>query len=101
MCEMVMEFSQFAACAGDQPSWESWPTMNVSGDCDPLQGLALHEIMLADWSFPIGEMFDLEALAARVRSAWTIMPLNIYGGVANPPNAMAIFQAFKRGQPIL
>lgn len=46
---------------------------------------------------PIGECFDLEALAAKCEELqrWTFMftsqPLHIPSGVASPANAMAIF----------
>lgn len=46
---------------------------------------------------PIGECWDLEELSETCRKLdrWTFMltsePLNLYGGVASPPNAIAIF----------
>jgi hypothetical protein len=49
------------------------------------------------WGMPIGEMWDLEALAAECekQQRWTFFltsaPLNVTGGVASPPNALAIF----------
>jgi hypothetical protein len=58
--------------------------------------LLMHEVFLAGWGMPIGEMFDLEALAVecRKRDRWTFFlcsePLNVKGGVASPPNAIAI-----------
>ncbi|KAK8170345.1 hypothetical protein BC567DRAFT_164023 [Phyllosticta citribraziliensis] len=63
----------------------------------PAKDVLLHEYLLAGWGMPIGEMFDLEALAATCRELgrWTFfvasMPLNMPGGVSSPPNAMAIF----------
>jgi hypothetical protein len=57
---------------------------------------ALHEVLLAGWGCPIGEMWDLEKLAeeCRKRGRWTFFlcsePLNVNGGVASPPNAIAI-----------
>lgn len=45
---------------------------------------------------PIGELWDLEALAAECQNQnkWTFLltsaPLNVPGGVASPPNAIAI-----------
>jgi hypothetical protein len=53
--------------------------------------------MLSGFGLPIGELFDLEALAeeCKKQQLWeffvTSMPLNLYGGVGSPPNAMAIF----------
>lgn len=46
---------------------------------------------------PIGEMWNLEGLAAECerQQRWTFFltssPLNLPGGVASPPNALAIF----------
>jgi len=46
---------------------------------------------------PIGEMFDLERLAEECekRGRWsffvTSAPLRVPGGIASPPNAIAIF----------
>lgn len=50
---------KFAAVAGDQPSFEAWP-------CQSLDFL-LHEWLLAGWGCPIGEIFDLDALAENCR----------------------------------
>jgi hypothetical protein len=57
---------------------------------------AMHEVFLAGWGMPIGEMFYLEELAEQCRrlGRWTFFftsePLNVNGGVASPPNALAI-----------
>jgi hypothetical protein len=57
----------------------------------------LHSILLAGWGTPIGELFDLEALAevCQRRKRWTFfftsVPPNYKGVVASPPNAMALF----------
>jgi hypothetical protein len=46
---------------------------------------------------PIGEMWDLEALAeeCKKQNRWsfflTSAPLNLKGGAASPPNALAVF----------
>jgi len=72
-------WSSFSAVAGDQPSFECWPTR---------VGWALHEVLLAGWGCPIGELFDLEALAAQCRreGRWSFFvasePCNVPGGVA-------------------
>lgn len=56
----------------------------------------LHEVLLSGWGCPIGEMFDLEGLAeeCRKRGRWSFFfcsePMNVKGGVASPPNAIAI-----------
>ncbi|KAI4863242.1 hypothetical protein F4820DRAFT_427740 [Hypoxylon rubiginosum] len=83
-------WDRFAAVAGDQPSFESWP----APASDPY---ALHEVLLAGWGCPIGELFDLERLAAhcRTQNRWSFFvssePCNVPGGVASPPNVLAIF----------
>jgi len=46
---------------------------------------------------PIGELFALDELAAQCEKTgratffFTSEPLNVVGGVASPPNALAIF----------
>ncbi|TCD71669.1 hypothetical protein EIP91_005435 [Steccherinum ochraceum] len=80
--------NHFAAIASDQPTVERWPTP---------QGVPhLHQTFLGMWGMPIGEIFDLEALstacaeAGRYTFFFTSWPLNVYGGIASPPNAAAI-----------
>ncbi|KAJ4298145.1 hypothetical protein N0V90_006044 [Kalmusia sp. IMI 367209] len=81
----------FAAVAGDTVAYESMP-LGGGGD-----GTKLHEIFLSGWAMPIGESFDLEKLAKRCKEQgrytffFTSQPLNLPGGVASPPNAMAVF----------
>ncbi|KAI1390916.1 uncharacterized protein F4822DRAFT_167000 [Hypoxylon trugodes] len=83
-------WSNFSAVAGDQPSLESWPTPKDSP-------FTLHEVLLSGWGCPIGELFDLEKLAEHCKKAgrWSFFvtsePCNVPGGVASPPNAVAIF----------
>ncbi|KAF7187797.1 hypothetical protein HII31_10697 [Pseudocercospora fuligena] len=69
--EDMMEFmwNNFSACAADHPSWEAWPTQ---------KDYSLHEVMLAGWGMPIGELFDLEKLAAHLSSK--LVPLTIVKG---------------------
>lgn len=56
----------------------------------------LHPILLAGWGTPLGELFDLDALAelcaknGRWSFFFTSAPLNYTGAVASPPNATAI-----------
>ncbi|KAK1997573.1 hypothetical protein LX36DRAFT_711568 [Colletotrichum falcatum] len=100
--------SGFAAVAGDAPSFERAPIAGphtaVGGawDGEPWEaemqgGGLLHQWLLAGWGLPIGEMFDLEALGAKCEELgrWTFfvssVPLKVPGGVASPPNAVAIF----------
>ncbi|KAL1631208.1 hypothetical protein SLS56_004455 [Neofusicoccum ribis] len=47
-------WENFSAVAGDQPSFECWPSQKE---------YLLHEVLLAGWGCPIGELFDLEVLA--------------------------------------
>ncbi|MCJ1247858.1 hypothetical protein MMC30_005073 [Trapelia coarctata] len=78
----------FAAVAGDMPAFETTPFQNAEH--------FLHEWLLAGWGVPIGELFDLERLAVECRKAkkWSFffssMPLHVPGGVASPPNGVAI-----------
>ena len=95
--------SYFAAVAGDQPAFESWPpqgliSLNASNTfVQPNQGriangltrrkkkgaLSLHEQILTYWGVGLGEFFDLERLAARCaqRRKWsfflTSAPFNV------------------------
>ncbi|KAI1466298.1 uncharacterized protein F4812DRAFT_460571 [Daldinia caldariorum] len=83
-------WERFSAVAGDQPSFESWPA-------PPTSPHILHEVLLAGWGCPIGELFDLEKLGAHcaARGRWSFFvasePCNVPGGVASPPNILAIF----------
>jgi len=78
----------FAAVGGDAPSFEAWPCQNKE--------FWMHEWLLAGWGCPIGELFDLEQLSEECakRKKWSFffssMPLNVPGGVASPPNGVAI-----------
>ncbi|KAK4697777.1 hypothetical protein P7C71_g356, partial [Lecanoromycetidae sp. Uapishka_2] len=81
-------WSNFSAAAGDQPSFECWPTQRE---------WHLHEILLSGWSMPIGELFDLEKLSEHCKKVnrWSFFTssevCNVPGGVASPPNILAIF----------
>jgi hypothetical protein len=90
--ERVLRFIwdyHFAAVASDAVSFEVFPALNPDFD--------LHHHLLAGWGVPIGEMFDLEELAATCErlGRWTFFisssPLNCSRGVSSPPNCMAIF----------
>ncbi|RAK88480.1 hypothetical protein BO79DRAFT_265682 [Aspergillus costaricaensis CBS 115574] len=78
----------FAAVTGDMPSFEAWPCQNTD--------FWLHEWLLAGWGLPIGELFDLDRLSqeCRKRNRWSFffssVPLKMPGGVASPPNGVAI-----------
>lgn len=81
--------NEFAAIAGDQPAFEAWPIQNPP--------FWMHEWLLAGWGLPIGELFDLEHLSqeCKAKNRYTFffssVPLKIRGGVASPPNGVAIF----------
>lgn len=98
----------FAAVAGDAPSFEQAPLagphvfpghteLSAEDEGKMKGGGLLHQWVLAGWGVPIGEMFDLEALARKCteRQRWSFfvssVPLKVPGGVASPPNAIAIF----------
>ena len=78
----------FAAVVSDNPAFEVFPI--------PAEKRSVHETLLALWGMPIGEMFNLDDLAAdcaengRYDCFFTSAPLNKLGGVASPPNALAI-----------
>ncbi|KAF6823004.1 hypothetical protein CMUS01_10862 [Colletotrichum musicola] len=82
-------WDNFAAVAGDQPAFECWPRR------DPRYWM--HEVLLGGWGMPIGELFDLEALADKCKQEkrWSFFvssePCHVPGGVASPPNILAIF----------
>lgn len=81
--------NRFAAVASDTVAYEAWPSPKPAG-------VSMHEVFLSGWGMPIGESFDLEALAqeCRKRKRWSFfvssIPLMVPGGVASPSNAMAI-----------
>lgn len=80
--------NHFAAIAGDSPPFEAYPP------AEP--GEMMHGTIIGLWGMPIGEMFQLDALAeacaadGRYDFFLTSAPLNKRGGVASPPNALAI-----------
>jgi kynurenine formamidase len=80
--------NHFAAVASDNTSVEAWPP-------DPSFGF-LHQTLIPLFGLPLGEMFNLEPLAADCATDgiheffFTSAPLNKLGGVASPPNALAI-----------
>ncbi|KAF5004443.1 hypothetical protein FDECE_9081 [Fusarium decemcellulare] len=78
----------FSALVGDNMAFEAWPADGP---------YRIHDNALALWGTPLGELWDLEQLAAQCKShgRWsffvTSCPLNVAGGVASPSNALAIF----------
>ncbi|PVI01742.1 hypothetical protein DM02DRAFT_336859 [Periconia macrospinosa] len=100
--------SGFAAVAGDAPSFEMSPLVGEhtqpgglwkgeSWEEEMQGGGLLHQWCLAGWGVMIGEMFDLEKLCERAEELKrytcfvSSVPLKVPGGVASPPNAVAIF----------
>lgn len=61
------------------------------------QSYAMHEVILSGWGMPIGELFDLEKLAEHCKkeNRWSFFftseVCKVPGGVASPPNGLAIF----------
>lgn len=57
----------------------------------------LHEVLLSGWGMPIGELFALEDLAEQCKKSGRFSffvcseVCNVPGGVASPPNILAIF----------
>jgi hypothetical protein len=84
-----------AAVAGDQPAMEVFPPGTGGETSDDEHGF-MHFHLLARLGLPIGELFDLDALAeacaadGRYDFMFTSAPLRLKHGVASPPNALAI-----------
>lgn len=93
--------SGFAAVVSDSPSFERapveglWTGAEIEDHIDG--GGLLHQVLIGGWGMPIGEMFDLERLSETCQrlNRWhffmSSVPLKVPGGVASPPNAVAIF----------
>lgn len=79
---------RFAAVAADNPAVEVLPG-------DPRDG-SLHRRLIPALGMPLGELWNLEELAAvcaasgRHECCVVSVPLNIPGGVASPANALAV-----------
>lgn len=75
-----------AALGTDTPAVEVWPPGDVFA----------HTLLLPMLGLPLGELWDLEALAADCAAdgvdecLFTSAPLNLPSGVASPPNALAL-----------
>ena len=80
--------TQFSAVAMDNPAVEALPQ-------DP-EGGYLHRLLLPALGMPLGELWDLDELAAhaqrtgRYECCVVSIPLNLRGGAGSPANAMAI-----------
>lgn len=94
-----------SAVAADNPALEVWPlgALLDPGEAaairaDPARDheLQLHTRLLPMLGLPIGELFDLEALASdcaadgRYAFLFTSAPIDLPAGVASPPNALAL-----------
>lgn len=94
-----------SAIAADNPALEAWPPGSQLDegarsewlrDPETIENSFLHMLLLPMLGIPIGEMFVLDQLAEACRKdgryefMFTSAPLNIPGGVASPPNALAI-----------
>jgi hypothetical protein len=95
-----------AALACDNPAVETWPpgaladpevVARIATDYDAVAPeIFLHFALLPLLGLPLGEMWDLDALAddcasdGRYTCLLTSAPLNLKAGVASPPNALAL-----------
>jgi hypothetical protein len=103
MAELLWDW-QLAAVAADNPALETWPTRadgspgtaDSSGRWALPHPWSLHSRIIAGLGLPVGEMWDLEALAAdsaetgEYRGMLTSAPLNLVGGAASPANALVL-----------
>jgi kynurenine formamidase len=94
-----------SAVGADNPSLEVWPPAafadpeqlpQILANRERLDEIFMHIRLLPLFGLPIGEFFDLDALADDCASdgayefLFTSAPLNLKSGVASPPNALAI-----------
>jgi len=85
-----------AAVAADNPALEAFPPGTGGEETDDAEGRFLHFQLLPRLGLPIGELWDLDALAdacaadGRYDFMLTSAPLRLRNGVASPPNALAI-----------
>ncbi|KIW06942.1 uncharacterized protein PV09_02603 [Verruconis gallopava] len=86
----------FAAVAGDAIAFETYPSL-INGKRGDVGDLVLHQYFLSLFGLPIGELWDLKALSehcaktGRYTFLLTSSPLNVFGHVGGPPNALALF----------
>jgi hypothetical protein len=94
-----------AGVASDNPALEVWPPatfvtpeqfQEVMADMERFDEVFMHFRLLPLLGLPIGELWELDALAEDCASDgvyeafFTSAPLNLASGVASPPNALAI-----------
>ncbi|HEV7734224.1 MAG TPA: cyclase family protein [Candidatus Binatia bacterium] len=89
-CAEWLHAREVAAVASDTNMVEVYPLE------DPALMLPLHMLCIRDMGLTLGEMFDLEALAADCAAdgVWTFLfsapPLRVTGGVGSPINPLAV-----------
>ncbi|KAF7341142.1 hypothetical protein MVEN_01848900 [Mycena venus] len=84
---------KFSLVGSDNPAFET-----LSSDVTIIDGVprSLHQVFIGGWGLSIVEFLDLENLTVaahelnRYSFFFTIQNLNVVGGIASPPNAMAI-----------
>jgi kynurenine formamidase len=96
-----------AAVAADNPALEIWPPashltkeqrdeIRAANDPERTPELFMHTALLPLLGIPIGELWDLDALAADCdadgvyEGLFTSAPLRVAAGVASPPNALVL-----------
>jgi hypothetical protein len=85
-----------AAVAADNPALEVWPPQLGIDDPARMHEGFVHFSLLPLLGMPIGELWDLDGLAADCAAdgvyacLLTSAPLNVEQGVGTPPNALAI-----------
>ncbi|THU80159.1 hypothetical protein K435DRAFT_972867 [Dendrothele bispora CBS 962.96] len=83
---------KISVLGSDNPSVEKSPLIAVIGGVER----SLHQIFIGGWGLSLVEYLDLESLAEtchklnRFTFFFTLQNLNMAGGIASPPNAMAI-----------
>lgn len=89
--------AHIAAIASDNPAIEVWPPPDHAIPDPALREHTFaHTMLLPMLGIPLGEMWNLDPLAAdcaadgRYEGLFTSAPLNIPAGVASPPNAMVL-----------
>ncbi|KAK7202881.1 hypothetical protein BZA70DRAFT_291690 [Myxozyma melibiosi] len=81
--------NHFTALVGDAIAFEAYPHLD--------QRLSVHNVCLAGWGIPLGEIFDLDELSelCKKHQRWSFffnsVPTFVTGGVSSAPNAVAIF----------
>ena len=94
-----------AAIGTDTPAVEVWPPGSplpsdevaaIRADPERVHEVFVHTLLLPMLGIPLGELWDLDALAAdcagdgRYECLFVSAPLNLPAGVASPPNALAV-----------